>query len=79
MKSIDLVGHISEKSTNHESDEEFNTLKDTCLQKCFDDLQNYIEHSDNQEDISLWVSKILFTTNSYDEASSALRKLNFQT
>ncbi len=49
------------------------------VENCFEDLQKYIELETKQEEISLWVSKLLFASGAYDEAIRSLRKISEQT
>jgi hypothetical protein len=76
MRSV----HLKEESKEEEREEprEDKSKADLLVENCFEDLQKYIELESKQEEISLWVSKILFCNKAYDEAMRSLNKITVE-
>ena len=76
MKSVHLQEELVEQKESKDNYHEPTKFKnDVLVQNCFEDLQKYIELESKQQDISLWVSKILFCNGAYDEAIRSLNKI----
>lgn len=78
MKSVHISSELSGKKDSR-SDRTNGNKSDLLIENCFEDLQKYIQIENNQEEISLWVSKILFVNKAYDEAIRSLTKISNQT
>lgn len=78
MKSVHISSELTGKKDKSSSKENSNNRSDLLIENCFEDLQKYIELESNQEEISIWVSKILFVNKAYDEAIRSLTKINNQ-
>lgn len=46
------------------------------IENSFEDLQKFIELETDQDKISLWVSKLLFYNEAYEEAAKAFEKID---
>ena len=77
MKSVHISSELSGKKDKLNKENTSNR-SDLLIENCFEDLQKYIELESNQEEISIWVSKILFVNKAYDEAIRSLTKINNQ-
>lgn len=53
--------------------------REQLVENCFEDLQKYIELESDQEQISLWVSKVLFANAAYEEAARSVGKIKAET
>lgn len=71
LNSLDSLLPITEitKNTN------LVIIRECIVEKCLDDLQNYIDLCENDDDITAWVTKILFACRSYDEVTAAIQKV----
>jgi lipopolysaccharide biosynthesis regulator YciM len=77
MKSVHISSELSGKKDKLNKESTSNR-SDLLIENCFEDLQKYIELESNQEEISIWVSKILFVNKAYDEAIRSLTKISNQ-
>lgn len=82
MKSVNISAELSgaNKKERVASVQEWATRVrgDVFLQNCFEDLQRYVQVQQDKLQISIWVSRILFATRSYEEAMSSLEKIPLQ-
>jgi hypothetical protein len=52
-------------------------MREFLVERCLNDLQMFIEYCDNVEEVTLWITKLLFACQSFDEAKTSMEKVTF--
>ena len=78
MKSVNISAQLTQQidKIEHFSSWKQKTRGEVLVESCFSDLQSFVQLSKNENEISFWVSRILFATKSFDEALSSIVKMD---